>query len=255
MRVIRETPNELTMRFRSVFRWGLATCLCGCGVLAFLVADWATFDCSRNLLLPAQGKCTLAHHTWVTSSSRSWQLEQITGSHVETSGVARNGKPRDYYILLSTIQGQVKLPLGRSEMDYPMEKTEYIRQFLANPQQPSLHLGIDARPYGFFCLILCGTIGLVLFILSPVVTLKINKRTQRWTVQRRRLLLNQVLVYRLDQIAAVITQDRPSQKVGRMGRVVLMLKDGGQVIVQPYDQFHPALVSNRCVDRIQQFLR
>jgi len=257
MKLIKRTPNELTMRFRPLTHWIIASCLISIGGYVLLVGGhWGAFKCSRDLALPTQGKCTLTDHHWVIRSQRSWQLEQIKQIQLEITQRDRNGEPKDYRILLDTTQGVIELPLVEvSHANTSKGKVESIRQFLENPLQPNLIEQVDERLEIVYLFSTFGGIGGLFILIGQTVILRINKRTQKLIVQRCYPLGKQTIEYHLNQISDVIVQEKRNIKGLMIGRVVIMLTDGRQVIVHPYDWVCIALMSHLCVENIRTFLR
>lgn len=245
------------MRFRPLTNWIIASCLISMGIYVLLVGGhWATFECSRDLALPTQGKCTLIDHHWVIRSQRSWQLEQIKQIQLEITRRSRSGEPKDYRILLITTQGVEELPLVEvSHADNSKGQVESIRQFLENSLQPHLIQQIDERLEIVYLFSILGGGGGLFILIGQTVILRINKRTQKLIVQRCYPLGKQTIEYHLNQISDVIVQEKRNIKGFMIGRLVIVLTDGRQVIVHPYDWVCVALISHLCVENIRTFLR
>jgi hypothetical protein len=256
MKVIHQSPNQLTLQFHPWFKWMLVSVFNFCAIvclLAIVAASWDTFDCHRNVSVPSEGQCRLTHHTWISQRQRSWQLQQIKGVTLEHEGFYRGGSPR-YRIDLQTTEGIVNLPLVTPYSNRPPSIAEKIRQFLNQSERSSFQAQRDERSYTFFCLKLCLAFAALFAILGQSVTLEINRDSQQLTLRRRNLLGTRTREYPLDQIAKVIVQKKRGGKFGPMGRVAIVLKNGKTIVVHAYDRFDMEGSSHKSAALICHFL-
>lgn len=251
MRVIQQTPDELVIRFHPWFKLALSNICIGCGILALVFAEQTTFNCIRDSSQPTQGKCTLTHDNWIIKRQHSWQLEQIKG----VSGATSNSSSRVSQIQLNTTQGEVWLPTSRSYEDPPTENAIKIQEFLTSPRQVALELQWDDRGSSVLGFILLGTIGAILRIIAPSVTLHLSQKTGRLTLEQRRSFLGtRTAEYPLDQVVDVMVQKKRHPKLIVMGRMVIRFGGGDQVIVHSYDMACTESEVRRCAEHVDHFL-
>jgi hypothetical protein len=201
MKLIKRTPNTLTMRY---VPWGalLFSSLIICTGIAILTkGELITLYCTRNSGQPTQGQCTLTKSNWL-GQSQSRQLKNITGTNIIFVGTTKNRNI--YQIYLITTQGEVPF-LSSTDEEELQSEVEQIQGFLRNTLQTRLTVQEDSRFLFYFMGITMVIMGVGIQILfGGIVTLRLNQITGKLTLKKQSVLGTKTFECRLNQIDNVI---------------------------------------------------
>jgi hypothetical protein len=204
MKLIKRTPNTLTMRYVPWGAWLCGSLIVCMGIAILTKAELITLYCTRNSGQPTQGQCTLTKSNWLgqSQSQRSWQLKHITGTNIIFVGTTKNRNI--YQIYLITTQEEV--PFLRSTDEYELQsEVKQIQGFLKNTLQTRLTVQEDYRFLFYFMGMTMVIMGAgIKILLGGMATLRLNKITGKLTLKNQGVLGTKTFECRLNQIDNVI---------------------------------------------------
>ncbi len=205
MKLVKQTPNILTMRYVPWGMWLFSSLIVCIGIAIVGKGELGTLNCTRNLQQPTQGQCILTRSNWLgqIQSQRSLPLQEITGTNIIWVGTTKGGKI--YQIYLITTQGQVSSFISSTDEEQLQSEATRIEVFLKNTLQTGLTFQDDSRFICYFMGMTMVIIGAGIKILfGGMVRLRLNKITGKLTLKKQGVLGTKTFECCLNQIDNVI---------------------------------------------------
>ncbi|GAA6621772.1 hypothetical protein [Scytonema sp. NUACC26] len=224
MKVIQETPNNLTLQLRPWFTWIFSTTFILAGLsIAVFGGQVHTLKCRRILSNPSVCEVSSAGLLW--STQQNIPVSDIQGTEVD---VIQDNKKNVYYqIVIVTNQKRVPILIKISDYETIEMWTKQIEVFLTKTQIQELLVQKDERLEGFIfgaifggIFILIGVITLGLF--GTAITCTIDKKLGKLTIRNRGLLTYDYAEYEIQDILRVVVEKYHGNQVRTTYRVVLV---------------------------------
>lgn len=235
MKVIQETPNQLTLRLRPWFAWWFGATFTTAGLLLpVLGAQVHSLKCRRIEAEPEVCEVSWAGPFW--STQRVLPLSTIQGTRID---VRQDKENKAYRVMLVTSEGEVAaIDQDLLDSEQVQMHAQQIEAFLNDSQATELAIEEDYRLMsyvlgGFFgsIFVLLGLTALVLW--GKVVTCAIDKTLGALTLQYRGLLGQTQKEYRLQDILRVVIEKYRGSKGSISYGVALVMQSGDRVQLMP----------------------
>lgn len=220
MRIIRHSPQHITIHSPDLVLWIMALVFLGASALILLgFGAKVTLNCDRSL--PPARVCTLETASFIDSNQT-----QIPAGNLQRAEVRVNYGDSDssdtYKVVLLTNNGE--LPFTEyysSGSSKKQQLADEINQFIQNDSLNTLSVKSDDRLWiSIFAGIFAG-IGALMGIFSGITTLDLDRSSGLLTVSKRRLLSAGASEYLLSDF-----QGAELESSKNTYRVVLRMRDG-----------------------------
>lgn len=228
MRVIRHSPQHITIHSPDLVLWLMALVFLGASAMILLIfGRKVTLNCDRSL--PPAGVCTLESASFIDSNQT-----QISAGNLQRAEVRVNYGDSDssdtYQVVLMTTNGEVPFTeYYSSGSSKKQQLANEINQFIQDDSQNTLSVETDDR---LFISILAGIfagVGALMGLFSGITTLDLDRSSGLLTVSKRRLLPAGASEYLLSDF-----QGAEIESSKNTYRVVLRMRDGRTVPLTSY---------------------
>lgn len=228
MRVIRHSPQHITIHSPDLVLWIMALVFLGASAMILLIfGRKVTLNCDRSL--PPAGVCTLESASFIDSNQTQISAGNLQRAEVRVNYGDSNSSDT-YQVVLMTTNGE--LPFTEYYSSGSSKKQQLaneINQFIQDDSQNTLSVETDDR---LFISILAGIfagVGALMGLFSGITTLDLDRSSGLLTVSKRRLLPAGASEYLLSDF-----QGAEIESSKNTYRVVLRMRDGRTVPLTSY---------------------
>ncbi|MBD1863755.1 MULTISPECIES: hypothetical protein [Trichocoleus] len=227
MKVVKETPNQLTLLHRPIWLWLFGLIFAGAGLAAIATfGKVVTLNCNRTA--PVQSNCQLKAAGLLGLAAQETALDSLQSAKVERSSSSDGDTFR---VVLVTNQGEVPFTdYYSSGENGKQEIATQISTFLSSPQASSLTLQQDDRWFMFMFGSVFVIAGLAVAIgMGEIVVCEFDRSSDSLILKRHGLFGTKVSERRIHEIEAVrVEESRDSD--GSTYRVSLMFTVGDRLL-------------------------
>lgn len=179
MNIVEQTSNKLTLHNSGLGAWILGSLIAFVGICIPLFCAGKTihiFNCDRTIA--NEGSCKIQEiNRWGKQKPKILLLNELTGASVETH-VTYDKKGRQsitYRLYIITTNENIYF-IGNSEIEYLDSIVNQINEFVNNPTEPSLKIGI-VGDNSLAMYIIGGILGIfsICFIFADDITCSFDK--------------------------------------------------------------------------------
>lgn len=228
MRIVRHSPQHITIHSPDLVLWILALVFLGASALILLVfGEKVTLNCDRSI--PPAGVCTLETTSFIDSSQK-----QISVGNLQRAELRVNYGDSDssdtYQVVLLTNNGELPFTdYYSSGSSKKQQLVNEINQFIQNDSLNMLSVKSDDRLWISILAGIFAGVGALMGIFSGITTLDLDRSSGLLTVSKRRLLSTSASELLLSDF-----QGAEIESSKNTYRVVLRMRDGKPIPITSY---------------------
>lgn len=251
MKIVQQTPTELTLRLRPVGLWVFGGIFAAAGLAVIICFGRAT-TLACNRVEPTQGSCEIAESSLLGFAAREISLTSLQGAEVETQTDSDGSTHR---VVLLTRDEDIPFPFYYSSgYDKKQANASRINAFVNNPAEIALGIQDDGRWFAYPFGGIFVAAGLFVISTGKVVTCSFDKTLDRMTLRRQGLFGAEVIKHSIWRISDVQVESSIDGDDDRTYRVSFKLKAGDHLPLTSYYSGGKG-DKQQTVERIRTFLK
>jgi len=228
MRVIRHSPQHITIHSPDLVLWFLAVSFLGSSALMLLVfGRKVTLNCDRNL--PPAGVCTLESASFINRRQTNFSVGGLQQAVVDVS-YGDSDSSDTYRVVLVTTNGEVPFTGYYSSGSSGKEEiADDINRFIRSNSQKTLSVKTDDRLVLSIIAGVFAGIGVLMGLFGGITTLDLDRSSGLLTVSKRSLISDSVSEHLLSDLQGAEIESSSSTY-----RVVLRLRESKPIPITSY---------------------
>jgi hypothetical protein len=227
MKIVQQTPNQLTLRLRPVLIWVYGSIFVIAGLFLIASSKEVTFTCKRAKSV--QGNCKLLTLDLLDSKVREILLNVLQGTKVEED------EDNSYRVVVLISDGEVPFTSYSSSLgkDEKQAIASQINDFIRTPKETTLMVQEDDRRLLYPVGGICFAVGFVAISMGQLVTCLFDKSLGSFTLKRQGLFGTEVIEHQIREIANVQMEEFTDSD-GSTYRVSIVLTSGNCLPLTSY---------------------